>query len=104
MRRVTISFVIMALGAILAFIFLIYSGSARLDYNSTCLPRGSAPFTFPRCITDLSNVNLYSPLTVLGFSILFIGLYLNRQIKPVFYAFTAFALLLSILAAFFLLI
>ena|ERR1700730_1914139 len=91
--------IIDTLGIIFTLYFLLFYGGAKLDYNMACVPTMGSP-PYPRCVTDLNDMNYYGALTAVCFSVTIFGLYLNRRTKPAFFLFLIASVFLGIGLAF----
>jgi hypothetical protein len=98
-----IFFVVLVIFALFfTLISLMSYENAKDDYYS---PRCSASNTYPVCISDLSQMSLSETMSVIGFSLTALGLYLIRRAKtrssqPSFYIFGAFMRMLCLFAVY----
>lgn len=94
--------VLVILTLLFTLISLISYASAKDDYYS---PRCSPSNAYPACISDLNQMSLSETLSVIGFALTALGLYLvhrakTRSSQPLFYIFGAFMLMLTLFAVY----
>ena len=85
-----IFFVLLVLAFILTTISLLSYEGAKEDYGMVCVPVN----TYPRCVSDVNQMTDSEFLSVFGFVLEGASLFLNRHVKPVFYFFTIFSVIL----------
>ena len=81
---------------------LVSYASAKDDYYS---PRCSPSNAYPACVSDLNQMSLSEALSVIGFVLTVLGLYLVRRARtrssqPLFYIFGALMIMLALFAVY----
>lgn len=85
------------LASILTGFSILFYAAAKGDYNMVCVPSNGYP-AIPRCVSDLNSMNLFEALTGIGFSLMALGLYLNRRIQPILWFLVVVMVMLGLFA------